>query len=130
MDKKYVQLFKELTRATAVASEQVMDYDKSKNDEEGLKAAQRLRDDYENLNQEIVEGGDEWVPDKSQATKLLLASMIQITQLKDKIEALHKAMVGYNTDLVPKLQEIVDTAADDEAAKKMANEKFILDDNE
>jgi hypothetical protein len=130
MDKKYVQLFKELTRATAVASEQVMDYDKSKNDEEGFKAAQRLRDDYENLNQEIVEGGDEWVPDKSQATKLLLASMIQITQLKDKIEALHKAMVGYNTDLVPKLQEIVDAAADDEAAKKMANEKFILDDNE
>ena len=130
MDKKYVELFKELTRATAVASEQVMDYDKSKNDEEGFKTAQRLRDDYEALNQEIVESGDDWVPDKSQATKLLLASMIQITQLKDKIEALHKAMVGYNTDLVPKLQEIVDTAADDEAAKKMANEKFILDDNE
>ena len=46
MDKRYVELFKELAKATAVSAEQVMDYDRAKNDEEGLKTAQTMRDDY------------------------------------------------------------------------------------
>lgn len=130
MDKKYVQLFKELTRATAVTSEQVMDFDKSNNDEKGFETAQTLRDDYEKLNQAIEDGGNDWAPNKDEATKLLLAVIIQTSQLKDRIEALRKAMTGYNTDILPKLQDIVDNATDDEMAIKMANEKFIIENNE
>jgi len=107
-----------------------MDYDKAKEDDKGFESAKLLRDDYEKLNQIIEEGGDEWAPNKNEAAKLLLASMIQVTQLKDKIEALRKAMAGYSTDLIPKLQEIVEKAEDNEAAIKMANEKFIIENNE
>jgi hypothetical protein len=53
--------------------------------------------------------------------------MVMVNQLQDKVNALRKAITGYQTDVIPKLQEIVDNAgSDDELARKMANEKFII----
>ena len=49
MDKKYVTLFKDLAQATAASAESVMDYDRSQNDEKGLKTATIMRDDYQKL---------------------------------------------------------------------------------
>ena len=46
MDKRYVTLFKELAQATAASAETVMDYDREKGDENGLKTATIMRDDY------------------------------------------------------------------------------------
>ena len=56
--------------------------------------------------------------------------MIQTNQLEDRINALRKAMTGYQTDVIPKLQEIVDHTEDDEAAAKLADEKFVIENNE
>ena len=67
---------------------------------------------------------------KGDAARLLVGAMIQVNQLQDRINNLKKAMSGYQTDVVPKLQSIVDEATDDEAAEKMANEKFIIKENE
>ena len=53
--------------------------------------------------------------------------MIQVNQMQDKISNFKKAMAGYQTDVVPKLQAIVDEAKTDEEAEKMANEKFIIE---
>lgn len=126
MDKKYVELFKQLARSTAVSAEQVMEYDREKGDDKGLAAAETMRNDYEKLTETIEIAGDEYVPNKAEVAKLLVATMIQMSQVRDRMIALNKALKGYQEDLVPKLQEILDNANDDEEAIEMANEKFII----
>lgn len=124
MDNKYITLFKDLAQATASTAETVMEYDRQKNDEKGLETATIMRDDYQNLVDKIATTED-YVLDKADAAKMLVAAMIQVNQVQDRINNLKKAMTGYQTDVIPKLQEVVD-AEDDEAASKLANEKFII----
>jgi len=127
MHKKYIELFKELARATAVAAEQVMEYDKEKDDQEAFKHAEQMRDNFEALYNKM---NDDYQLTKTDATNLLIGIMVQLSQTQDRIDTLRKAIAGYQTDLIPKLQEIVDKAEDDEAAAKMGNEKFIIENNE
>ena len=123
MDKKYITLFKELAQATAASAEMVMDYDREKGDEKGLETATAMRDDYEKLK-DAVEAED-YVLTKSDAARLLVAAMIQVNQLQDRINNLKMAMVGYQDDVVPKLQSIVDASSNEEAAQ-LADEKFVI----
>ena len=44
------------------------------------------------------------------------------------MNALKKSIVGYQTDLIPKLQEIVDKATDENIVE-MIEEKFNIKDN-
>ena len=125
MDKRYVTLFKDLAQATAASAEAVMDYDREKGDEKGLETATTMRDDFQALTDRINENGETYNINKSDAARLLVGAMIQVNQLQDRINNLKKAMTGYQTDVIPKLQEIVD-AENDEAASKIANEKFII----
>ena len=127
MDKHYIDLFKELTSATAVSAEQVMDYDHEKKDEKGFVTAKTMRDDYEALYDRLNE---EYNLTKSDAAKLLVGIMIQLNHIQDRIAALRKAVTGYQTDVIPKLQDIVDNAESDEDAAKIANEKFVIENNE
>ena len=126
MDKKYIALFKELARATAVSAEQVMDYDKAQNDDKGFETAKTMRDDFQALADSL---DDNYVINKGDVARLLVAAMIQTNQLQDRINNLKKAMSGYQTDVIPKLQEILDNAETDEDAVKLANEKFIIQEN-
>ena len=127
MDKQYMDLFKELARATAVSAEQVMDYDKAQNDEKGFETAKVMRDDYEALYDRL---NDDYSMNRADAAKLLVGIMIQLNHMQDKIVALRKATTGYQTDVIPKLQEIVDNVnITDEEIAKLADEKFIIDSN-
>lgn len=126
MDKKYITLFKNLAQTTATTAETVMDYDKQKDDAKGLETATSMRDDYQTLADKI---DDNYEMDKVDAARLLISSMIVVNQLNSKIESMKAAMTGYQTDVIPKLKDIVDNAKDDKEAKTMANEKFIIEDN-
>jgi hypothetical protein len=128
MDKKYVTLFRELAQATAASAETVMDYDREKGDEKGLETATIMRDDYQNLVDAI--SNDEYVPTQAHIAKLLVGAIVMARQLQDRINGLKTAMAGYQTDVIPKLQEILDNAKTDEEVAKMANEKFIIESNE
>ena len=64
------------------------------------------------------------------AIKLLAGAFIITGQLQDKITTLKRALTGYQTELIPKLQDIVNNAKDDETAQTMAEEKFIVKDEE
>jgi len=130
MDKRYVNLFKELALTSATLAEQVMDYDRQKEDEAGLATATQMRDDFQALADRISENGENYAPDKSDAAKLLVSSMLIVNQLNDKLNNIKKSITGYQTDLIPKLQDIVDNAESDDAAREMANAKFIIEDNE
>lgn len=129
MDKKYVNLFKSLAQATAASAEQVMDYDREKGDEKGLETATIMRDDYQALAESIDNLGEEYQINKGDIARLLVGAMIQVNQLQDRINNLKQAMAGYQTDVIPKLQEILDTAKDDEDASNLANQKFIIENN-
>jgi len=129
MDKKYIELFKNLAQATAVTAEQVMDYDHSKNDEKGYDTAKIMRDDYQALTDSIDSLSEKYQPTKSDIAKLLVAAMVQTNQLQNRIDALKKAMTGYQTDVIPKLQEVLDKAENDDDAVRLAEEKFIIEDN-
>lgn len=125
MDKRYVTLFKDLAQATAASAEAVMDYDREKGDEKGLATATIMRNDFQALADSIDNLMQDYQLNKADAARLLVGAMIQVNQLQDRINNLKKAMTGYQTDVIPKLQEIVD-AEDDEAASKIADEKFII----
>lgn len=130
MDKKYVTLFKELARATAVSAETVMDYDKQKGDEKGLQAATSLRNDFQELADIIKDAGDDYVPNKLESARLLIGAMIMANQLQNKIEGLKTAMAGYQTEIIPKLQDIVNNTENDDEAREKANQVFIIESNE
>lgn len=127
MDKVYIDLFKELARATAVSAEQVMDYDKAQEDEKGFETARIMRDDYEQLYDRLT---DDYIMTRGDAAKLLVGVMIQLNHLQDKITAIRKATTGYQTDIIPKLQDIVDNTKTDEEVAKMADEKFVIENKE
>ena len=126
MDKTYVTLFKELAQTTAAVAETVMDYDREQGDDNGLKTATIMRDDFQDLVARI--DVTEYVISKADAAKLMVGAMVQVNQLQTRIEELKKVLVGYNSDVIPKLQLVVD-ATDDDEAMRIANEKFIITDN-
>ena len=130
MGKKYVTLFKDWAQATAISAESVMEYDRKINDEKGLETATVMRDDFQKLEDIIKEAGDDYTPTQPEAARLLVGAMVMVNQLQDKINTLRKAVTGYQTDVIPKLQKIVDEAGpDNEKAKQMANEIFVIEDN-
>jgi len=130
MNSKYVILFKELAQNAATSAETVMDYDRELKDEQGLKVATTMRDDFQNLADRIAEAGEQYVINKGDAAKLLVASLMIVNQMQDKIALYKKAMAGYQSNVIPKLQELLDEAETDEEAAALSEEKFLLDDNE
>ena len=124
MDKKYITLFRELAQATAASAETVMDYDREKDDKKGLNTATIMRDDFQDLVNRI--DVTEYVISKADVAKLLVGAMIMTNQLQDRITNLKKALTGYQTDVIPKLQYILDNAKTEDEVIQMADEKFKI----
>ena len=126
MHSKYIELFKEIANATAISAEQVMDYDKQKDDAKGYEAAETLHKDFIELYDKIRDKNFDGQLARGDFARLLVGTLIIMNQLNDRITALKKAMVGYQTDVMPKLQDIVDNTKTDEEAMAMAEEKFSI----
>lgn len=129
MDKTYLTLFKELARATEIAAEQVMEYDHKKGDEKAEETAQIMREDYIQLHDKLSKEDFDGILTKKEYAKLLAAAFIVSNNLKDRMTGMRKALAGYETDVIPKLSAIVDNTTTDEEAQKMAEETFILKEN-
>lgn len=125
MHKKYIELFKELAHATEIAAEQVMEYDKSKNDDKGYETAKTMRDDYAALYDKIKNETFDGVLTKAEYAKILVGCYVTVGNLQDRIQALQKAIAGYQTDLVPKLDAVI-AAESDEQAQAIAEEQFQI----
>ena len=125
MNKKYIELFQEMAKAMATSAETVADYNKQQNDEKGETTAFQMRDDYQALADKIKEFDVDYVPTKNDCAKLIVAAMVLVNQLQDKITAYKNAVTGYQTDVIPKLRDIVDNATDDNIVE-MIEEKFNI----
>jgi len=129
MHSKYIELFQQLAETTAASAEQVMDYDRKKGDEKGLATATSMREDFSNLRQRIKDAGDNYEMTKDDCAKLAVGSMIIVNQLQDRINVIKKAVAHYQTDIIPKLQDILNTCNTDEEVAEEANKKFIIEEN-
>ena len=127
MHKKYIELFKELAHATEVAAEQVMEYNKAKNDEKGYETAQTMRTDYSALYDKLRAEDFDGTLTKADYAKLLVGCYVTVGNLQDRVQVLQKAIAGYQTDLVPKLDKVI-AAENDEGAQAIAEEQFQISD--
>ena len=125
MDKKYLQLFSELAHAVEVLSEQVMEYDRKKNDTKGEQTAQSMRDDYANLYDKLRDNVEAQIT-KSDYAKLLVAAYIVVNNIEDRIKGERKAVEGYKIDIIPKLSRINDETTNDTEASALAEEIFKI----
>lgn len=124
MHEKYLTLFKELAHATEVLSEQVMEYNHSKNDTKGEETAKTMRDDYAQLYDRLRSGNYQ-ITLKDYA-KLLVSSYIVSENLASKVKNEQVALDGYKNDIMPKLSRIMEETKTDEEATKLANEIFQI----
>ena len=122
MDKSYHNLFIELCHATEIAAEQVMEYDHNQGDSKGEEVAQLMRDDYIALGDKLKE---EQELEKADYTKLLAGAYIVSNNLNDKIINMQKAVRGYDTDLIPKLKDVIDNSTSNAEANNKANIIFV-----
>ena len=125
MDKKYLQLFSELAHAVEVLSEQVMEYDRQKNDTKGEQTAQSMRNDYANLYDKLRNNTEAQIT-KSDYAKLLVAAYIVVNNIEDRIKGERKAAEGYKIDIIPKLSRINDETTNDTEASALAEEIFKI----
>ena len=127
MDKTYLTLFTELAHASEVIAEQVMELNKSHQDDKGIETAQIMRDDFAQLYDMMRK--EDFDPDtlgKREYAKLLVGAIIVANQLDNKIKAEKKALDGYKIDTIPKLERIVNETNSQEEIQALSNELFAV----
>ena len=127
MDKTYLTLFTELAHASEVIAEQVMELNKSHQDDKGIETAQIMRDDFAQLYDMMrKEDFDHDTLGKREYAKLLVGAIIVANQLDNKIKAEQKALDGYKIDTIPKLERIVNETNSQEEIQALSNELFAV----
>jgi len=121
MDKTYKTLFATIARAIEVNAERVMEVNKKNNDEKGYQTAETMRADYATLYDNL--STDAYQPTKADFARLLIGCSIVVTQLAAKIKKDQEILNAYKVDTMPKLQQVVN-AATDEDMEKLVNELF------
>ena len=125
MNYNYITLFREIAHNCEILAEQVMELDKKNNDEQGLKTAEIMRDDYSQLYDRLrVDGFDPATLTRADYLKLLAATYITMNNLEDKIKVLQKAVSGYKVDLLPKLQRVAEETETDEEVRELVEKIF------
>ena len=127
MDKTYLTLFTELAHASEVIAEQVMELNKSHQDDKGIETAQIMRDDFAQLYDMMRK--EDFDPDtlgKREYAKLLVGAIIVANQLDNKIKAEQKALDGYKIDTIPKLERVVNETNSQEEIQALSNELFAV----
>ena len=125
MDKKYNQLFTLITQVVSDIAEQVMTAHKGDEDPTQYNAATTMYTDYLALNKKLKEIQPLTKPDYA---RLLIGSVMVITQLESRIKNDEAALTEYKEDLLPKLGEINEADTEEEAIK-LAEELFSISDN-
>ena len=122
MNDSYKQLFYEVCRNAQILAEQVADYNNTTKDDKGKATALSMRDDYMKLMDKVEENAQPF--SRQECAQLLVAAMIVSNNFNDRIEAMKKAITGYKTLIIPKLQRVMDETTSDEAANELFQELF------
>ena len=110
MDKRYIELFTLISQSVANLAEQVMNDHQDKGETKQQETAQIMREDYMNLHDKLITGEN---LTKADFAKLLVGAIIVTNQLDTRIKNEQKALDGYKLDIIPKLDRINNTDADE-----------------
>lgn len=127
MNETYLTLLRELSHATELIAEHVLNFNKTNKDENGAKSAEIMRDDYAKLYDRLRE--KDFNPatlDRADYAKFLVGAFIVSQNIENRIKTEKTALNGYKIDLIPKLERIVNEASTDEEAKNLAKEIFQI----
>lgn len=125
MDKRYRELFTLISQSVSNLAEQVMNDHQDKGEEKQQETAQIMRDDYLNLHNKLTNGEE---LDKADFARLLVGAIIVTNQLDARIKNEQKVLDGYKIDIIPKLDRINNTEADQVAS--LAEELFKIKEEE
>lgn len=125
MHQKYIKLFTELSHTVAALSQQVMDYNKRKNETKGEETARIMYDQYTELYQKFTTPGFSTASlNKTDFLRLLVGAAIIKKNIEDRIAEEKNAVKGYETDVIPKLQQLAD--APDEEIHALADKLLVI----
>ena len=130
MDKSYIKLFTEIVHTTELLAERVMELNHTQNDTKGEATAKTMRDDFSKLYDKMRDEKFDFNSlTKAEYAKLLVGTLIVVNNIEDRIAGEKKALNGYKTGVIPKLQRIVDECKTDEEAITLAMELFKIDES-
>jgi hypothetical protein len=86
-----------------------------------------MRDDYAKLYDIMRDENFNYTTlTKSEYAKILVATLIVVNNIENRISAEQKAVQGYKIDVIPKLERIVNELKEDENVNKLASELFTF----
>jgi len=122
VNEKYYELFKNIARTVETTSEQVMEYNAKNSDEKGEKTAQTMRDDYANLYDRL--SSEDYEITRNDYMKLLVGAFVVLNLLENNKKSIDISIHGYKSDVLPKLQRIMNESDNDESATALAEKIF------
>ena len=130
MNKEYINLFRELSHAIEIISENMLEKHYKNDDKAGKKAAEIMRKDFEELY-DFMRNKDfnSSQLTRSHFAKFLVGAIIFSKQLENKIENDKKILSNYKIDVIPKLDRLMSETTTDEECLKLANELFTISDS-
>lgn len=108
MNEKYKYLLGLIAQNMENVAERAMEDDKAKNDMQAYKTAKEKRSKYARLHDLLTSKTVNYVPVKNDIIDLYIGSNIVLQQLKARIKKEQAAVLGYETDLIPKLKQAME----------------------
>lgn len=124
VNEKYYELFKNIAHTVETTSEQVMEYNSQNKDEKGEKTAQTMRDDFAGLYDRLSQA--DYNVTRTDYMKLLVGAFVVLNLLENNKKAIDVSIHGYKSDVLPKLQRIMNESDNDESAAALAEKIFEI----
>ena len=108
MNEKYKYLLSLIAQNMESVAERAMEDDKAKNDMQAYKTAKEMRSKYARLHDLLTSKTVDYVPVKNDIIDLYIGANIILQQIRARIQKEQAAVLGYETDLIPKLKKAME----------------------
>lgn len=108
MNEKYKYLLGLIAQNMENIAERAMEEDKAKNDMQAHKTAKEMRSKYARLHDLLTSKTVDYTPVKNDIIDLYIGANIILQQIKLRIKKEQEAVLGYETDLIPKLKKAME----------------------
>lgn len=108
MNEKYKYLLGLIAQNMENVAERAMEDDKAKNDMQAYKTAKEMRSKYARLHDLLTSKTVDYTPVKNDVIDLYIGANIILQQIKLRIQKEQEAVLGYETDLIPKLKKAME----------------------
>ena len=108
MNEKYKYLLSLVAQNMENVAERAMEDNKTKNDMQAYKTAKEMRSKYARLHDLLTSKTVDYTLVKNDVADLYIGANIILQQIKARIQKEQTAVLGYETDLLPKLKKAME----------------------